>query len=206
LPLSGECKRVLTYAAEEAMHLGHKHIGNEHLLLGILRQQQGLAACILKERGMLLDGVRDELIHTPQSFASPDAVESAPLQDLIKEARREFRRASGVFQTAEEQAEMRRKTEIEEMEMFLSKSLGFRMMFALPSKVIWTNHGATAQMTVDDQRFQLFKDHDGFYWFGVQGDGECELLKMPGSDPNFANRVLIAIDDTLFNTKKLGPG
>jgi ATP-dependent Clp protease ATP-binding subunit ClpC len=38
LPLSNECKRVLAYAAEEAERLGHKHIGTEHLLLGLLRE------------------------------------------------------------------------------------------------------------------------------------------------------------------------
>jgi hypothetical protein len=206
LPLSWECKRVLAYATEEAKRLGHKDISSEHLLLGILREQQGLAARILKERGLIVDGVRDELVRTPQLLASPNAVESAPLQDLIKGARRELRRASGVPLTAEEQAEMRRKTEIEEMEMFLFKSFGFRMMLALPSEVIWTDHGATAQMTVDNRRFRLFKDRDGLYSFCVQGGVQRELLKMPGSDPNFANRILVAIDDTLFNTGKPGPG
>src|SRR5215470_8867514 len=38
LPLSNECKRVLAYAAEEAERLSHKHIGTEHLLLGLLRE------------------------------------------------------------------------------------------------------------------------------------------------------------------------
>jgi len=37
LPLSHECKRVLAYGAEEAERLNHKHIGTEHLLLGLLR-------------------------------------------------------------------------------------------------------------------------------------------------------------------------
>ena len=36
LPLSNECKRILAYAAEEAERLNHRHIGTEHLLLGIL--------------------------------------------------------------------------------------------------------------------------------------------------------------------------
>ena len=36
LPLSHECKRVLAYGAEEAERLNHKHIGTEHLLLGLL--------------------------------------------------------------------------------------------------------------------------------------------------------------------------
>src|SRR6266568_3458470 len=39
LPLSNECKRVLAYAAEEAERLSHKHIGTEHLLLGLLREE-----------------------------------------------------------------------------------------------------------------------------------------------------------------------
>src|SRR5262249_53827349 len=38
LPLSNECKRILAYAAEEASALQHRHIGTEHLLLGILRE------------------------------------------------------------------------------------------------------------------------------------------------------------------------
>ena len=38
LPLSHDSKRVLTYGAEEAERLNHKHIGTEHLLLGLLRE------------------------------------------------------------------------------------------------------------------------------------------------------------------------
>ena len=44
LPLSNECKRVLAYAAEEAERLSHKHIGTEHLLLGLLREEKCFAA------------------------------------------------------------------------------------------------------------------------------------------------------------------
>ncbi len=47
LPLSNECKRVLAYAAEEAERLSHKHIGTEHLLLGLLREEKCFAAEIL---------------------------------------------------------------------------------------------------------------------------------------------------------------
>src|SRR5664280_421686 len=39
LPLTNECKRVLAYAAEEAERLSHKHIGTEHLLLGLMREE-----------------------------------------------------------------------------------------------------------------------------------------------------------------------
>ena len=61
LPLSQECKRVLTYATEEAERLAHKHIGTEHLLLGLLREEKSFAAEILHERGLRLSTIREEL-------------------------------------------------------------------------------------------------------------------------------------------------
>jgi len=51
LPLSNECKRVLAYAAEEAERLGHKHIGTEHLLLGLLRKRSALRARYCRSAG-----------------------------------------------------------------------------------------------------------------------------------------------------------
>ncbi len=59
--MSHECKRVLAYAAEEAERLNHKHIGTEHLLLGLLREEKCFAADILHERGLRLTQVRDEI-------------------------------------------------------------------------------------------------------------------------------------------------
>jgi ATP-dependent Clp protease ATP-binding subunit ClpC len=61
LPLSQECKRVLAYAAEEAERFTHKHIGTEHLLLGLLREDKSFAAEILHERGLRLSTLREEL-------------------------------------------------------------------------------------------------------------------------------------------------
>jgi ATP-dependent Clp protease ATP-binding subunit ClpC len=59
LPLSNECKRILAYAAEEAERLHHRHIGSEHLLLGILREKHCLAAQIFTEFGVQLESARD---------------------------------------------------------------------------------------------------------------------------------------------------
>src|SRR5512147_2040105 len=66
LPLSHECKRVLAYGAEEAERLNHKHIGTEHLLLGLLREEKCFAAEILHERGLRLSTIREELARTSQ--------------------------------------------------------------------------------------------------------------------------------------------
>jgi ATP-dependent Clp protease ATP-binding subunit ClpC len=62
LLLSDECKRILAYAAEEAERLNHRHIGTEHLLLGILREEECVAAKILHEPGLRLNAIREELV------------------------------------------------------------------------------------------------------------------------------------------------
>jgi ATP-dependent Clp protease ATP-binding subunit ClpC len=61
LPLAPETKRVLAYAHEESDRLQHRHIGTEHLLLGLLREERSMAAEILYERGLRLAAVREEV-------------------------------------------------------------------------------------------------------------------------------------------------
>ena len=61
LPFSDECKRALNAAAEESERLSHKHIGTEHMLLGLLREEKSVAAEILRERGLRLSMIREEL-------------------------------------------------------------------------------------------------------------------------------------------------
>ena len=80
LPLSNECKRVLAYAAEEAERLSHKHIGTEHLLLGLLREEKCFAAEILMERGLRLPTIREELQRTTQEKPAPQASQKQPRQ------------------------------------------------------------------------------------------------------------------------------
>src|SRR6266704_2904673 len=64
VPLSQESKRILNFATEEAERLGHKHVGTEHLLLGILREEKCFGAEILQERGLRLTAMREELGRT----------------------------------------------------------------------------------------------------------------------------------------------
>jgi ATP-dependent Clp protease ATP-binding subunit ClpC len=61
VPLSAESKRILSYAADEADKLGTKHVGTEHLLLGILREEKCFGSEILSERGLRLTALREEL-------------------------------------------------------------------------------------------------------------------------------------------------
>jgi ATP-dependent Clp protease ATP-binding subunit ClpC len=91
LPLSNEGKRALTYAAEEADRLSHKHIGTEHLFLGLLRENTTFAAQLLHERGVRLSAVREELHRAPHETGAAGAVtepaSSSPLgTDLTQQA------------------------------------------------------------------------------------------------------------------------
>src|SRR5882724_1293850 len=68
LPLSHECKRVLAYGAEEAERMGHRHIGTEHLLLGLLREPESRAAQALRQVGLELSLVREQISGQPQGM------------------------------------------------------------------------------------------------------------------------------------------
>jgi ATP-dependent Clp protease ATP-binding subunit ClpC len=70
LPLSNESKRVLAYAAEEAERLSHRHIGTEHLFLGLLREERSFAAQLLREHGVKLEAVREQLAAADPRAAS----------------------------------------------------------------------------------------------------------------------------------------
>jgi ATP-dependent Clp protease ATP-binding subunit ClpC len=85
LPISNECKRVLAYAAEEADTLGHKHIGTEHVLLGLLREEKCFAAELLRDRGLRLLGLREELGRAPQAVAERGPAGSNSLTESFKD-------------------------------------------------------------------------------------------------------------------------
>ncbi|MEU4383263.1 Clp protease N-terminal domain-containing protein [Micromonospora echinofusca] len=57
-PFSPRAKKVLELALREALRLRHRHIGTEHILLGVLREGQGLGALVLTEAGADLDDLR----------------------------------------------------------------------------------------------------------------------------------------------------
>lgn len=61
LPLSNESKRVLAYGAEEAERLSHKHIGSDHLFLGLLREGACFGAQLLKDHGINLENARQQI-------------------------------------------------------------------------------------------------------------------------------------------------
>jgi ATP-dependent Clp protease ATP-binding subunit ClpC len=63
LPQTPRAKKVIEYAIEEARQLNHNYVGTEHLLLGLLREQEGVAAQVLMNLGLKLDEVREEVLN-----------------------------------------------------------------------------------------------------------------------------------------------
>jgi ATP-dependent Clp protease ATP-binding subunit ClpC len=61
LPQTRRAKKVIEYAMEEARDLNHNYIGTEHLLLGLLREKEGVAARVLTSLGLNLDDVRQDV-------------------------------------------------------------------------------------------------------------------------------------------------
>ena len=87
LPHTSRAKKVLDLAMAEARDLNHSYVGTEHLLLGLLREEKGIAAQVLTDAGVNLDAARAEtlrLLGTPemlqsgQSSAQPEKSGSTP--------------------------------------------------------------------------------------------------------------------------------
>ncbi len=86
LPQTPRAKKVIEYAIEEARNLNHNYVGTEHLLLGLLREHDGVAAQVLMNLGLKLEEVREEVLNLlgagveseePADPAAPAAGEAA---------------------------------------------------------------------------------------------------------------------------------
>jgi len=78
LPFTPRAKNVLEFALEEASQLGHNYIGTEHLLLGLMRDEDGIASQVLLNLGVKLEAVREEVLellgaeHAKKTAGIPD--------------------------------------------------------------------------------------------------------------------------------------
>ncbi|HOQ04289.1 MAG TPA: ATP-dependent Clp protease ATP-binding subunit [Anaerohalosphaeraceae bacterium] len=63
LPQTPRAKKVIEYAIEEARALNHNYVGTEHILLGLLRETEGIAAQVLMNLGLKLEDVRQEVLN-----------------------------------------------------------------------------------------------------------------------------------------------
>ena len=81
IPFTPRAKKVLELSLREAMQLGHNYIGTEHILLGLIREGEGVAAQVLVGLGADLNRVRQTVIqllhgHAPESLTGISSIES----------------------------------------------------------------------------------------------------------------------------------
>ncbi|MCH7595945.1 MAG: ATP-dependent Clp protease ATP-binding subunit [Planctomycetes bacterium] len=74
LPQTPRTKKVIEYAIEEARNLNHNYVGTEHLLLGLLREQDGVAAQVLMNLNLRLEDVREEVLNLLGASAEAEEV------------------------------------------------------------------------------------------------------------------------------------
>ncbi len=77
LPQTPRAKKVIEYAIEEARNLNHNYVGTEHLLLGLLREHDGVAAQVLMNLGLKLEEVREEVLNLLGAGTESESAEGA---------------------------------------------------------------------------------------------------------------------------------
>jgi ATP-dependent Clp protease ATP-binding subunit ClpC len=80
IPFTPRAKKVLELALSESRHLGHAYVGTEHVLLGLIREGEGVAAQVLAPMGADLDRVRLQVTQLLAEYArnAPAAPEESP--------------------------------------------------------------------------------------------------------------------------------
>ena len=68
--LTPRAKKVIELSVDEARRLNHHYIGTEHLLLGLVREGEGIAAGVLESLGVCLDKVRSQVIYVLNQSAA----------------------------------------------------------------------------------------------------------------------------------------
>ncbi len=74
LPQTPRAKKVIEYAIEEARALNHNYVGTEHILLGLLRETEGIAAQVLMDMDMRLEDVRQEVLNLLGASIDEEAI------------------------------------------------------------------------------------------------------------------------------------
>ena len=90
IPFTPKAKKVIELAMDEARNLGHNYIGTEHLLLGLIREGEGIAAQVLVNLGLDLGKVRQEVMEllgsTAPSYSggTPPPKTKTPALDIVQ--------------------------------------------------------------------------------------------------------------------------
>ena len=80
IPFTPRAKKVLELSLREALQLGHNYIGTEHILLGLIREGEGVAAQVLVKLGADLNRVRQQVIQLLSGYQGKEAVATGPAE------------------------------------------------------------------------------------------------------------------------------
>jgi ATP-dependent Clp protease ATP-binding subunit ClpC len=83
LPQTPRAKKVIEYAIEEARALNHNYVGTEHILLGLLRESEGIAAQVLMNLGLKLEDVRQEVLNLLGAGVEDNGTSFQPPMDKL---------------------------------------------------------------------------------------------------------------------------
>ncbi len=190
LPLSNECKRVLAYAAEEAELLSHQHIGTEHLLLGLLREEKCFAAAILQERGLRLEAIREEL-----QKMSPEDLQGREQGMLTKSSRQKSELAAAQLITSDFLDVSCRR--LGQMTEYLTACVK-----KLTDEQIWRRHGAY-ENAVGNLVLHLCGNARQWIMHGVGGAPDVRVRdKEFSADGGMSGAELIALFESTMDEAK----
>lgn len=83
LPYTSRAKKVLELSMETARQLNHSYVGTEHVLMGLIREEKGVAAQVLRQNGLNIENVRTEIL-TILGSAEPSPRLDAPFTRAVK--------------------------------------------------------------------------------------------------------------------------
>ena len=126
LPFTPRAKKVLELASEEASNLRHNYIGTEHLLLGLIRENEGVAAQVLMNLGLKLEDVREEVLELlgadmSSSEATPGGTEKSSKKSKTPALDAFGRDLTELAREGKLDPVIGRKDEIERVTMILSR-------------------------------------------------------------------------------------
>ena len=116
MPQTPRAKKVIEYSIEEARILNHNYVGTEHLLLGLVREEEGVAGQVLMNLGVKLEDVREEVLNMLGQAPSPNP-DSKQRCGKIDIAQQEENKIGWKQRVAEQLQEVRgQRTRLEDLE------------------------------------------------------------------------------------------
>jgi ATP-dependent Clp protease ATP-binding subunit ClpC len=121
IPFTPRAKKVLELSLREALQLGHNYIGTEHILLGLIREGEGVAAQVLQKLGLSLDAARREIIELLEVEGSPEQESKARMTpaERLELVRRLTERGRRVRIAAKELADALADQSVTEEDVYL---------------------------------------------------------------------------------------